>query len=69
MSDHIYKRVEVVGTSTVSSDDAIQNAIRKTSETVRGLRWFEVIELRGDIDGNEIAHWQATVRIGFRLDD
>ncbi|MEW4486542.1 dodecin [Thalassoglobus sp. JC818] len=69
MSDHIYKRIEVVGTSKTSSDDAIRNAIRKTSDSVRGLRWFEVVELRGDIDGSDVAHWQATVRIGFRLEE
>jgi hypothetical protein len=68
VEDHIYKKIEIIGTSSQSSDDAIQNAIAKASETVRTLRWFEVAELRGEIAEGRIAHWQATVKIGFRLD-
>lgn len=68
MEDHIYKKIEIIGTSSQSSDDAIQNAIAKASETVHTLRWFEVAELRGEIAEGRIAHWQATVKIGFRLD-
>lgn len=69
MSDHVYKHIEVTGSSTASSDEAIQTAIAKAGESVRGLRWFEVTELRGDITDNRVAHWQATVKIGFRLED
>ena len=69
MSEHVYKHIEVTGSSTTSSDDAIRRAIAKAAESVRELKWFELIELRGNIDGNQVAHWQATVKIGFRLDD
>ena len=68
MSDHTYKKIEIVGTSTTSSDDAIRNAITKAGDSVRGMSWFEVTELRGNISENAVAHWQATVKIGFRLD-
>ena len=69
MDAHIFKKIEVVGSSAESSDQAIQNALAKAGETVKNLRWFEVTELRGDIENNRVAHWQATVKIGFRLDD
>lgn len=69
MDDHIYKKIEVVGTSSQSSDDAIRNAIAKASKSVEALRWFEVTELRGDISDGKIAHFQATVKIGFRLNE
>lgn len=68
MSDHIYKKIEITGTSTKSSDDAVANAIAHAGKTVREMKWFEVTELRGDIADNGVAHWQATVKIGFRLD-
>ena len=64
----VYKMLELTGTSTRSSDDAIKNAIARASQTVRNLRWFEVIEQRGAIDGGEVAEWQVTVKCGFRLD-
>lgn len=69
MSDHIYKKIEVVGTSTTTIDDAVRNAIKKANETVNGMRWFEITEVRGDIDNGEVAHWQTTVKIGFRIND
>ncbi len=69
MEDHIYKKIEVVGTSTASSDEAIRNAIAKAGQSVQELRWFEVVELRGDIKDGQIAHFQATVKIGFRLSE
>lgn len=68
MSEHTYKIIELTGSSDTSSDDAVQNAIAKASETVHSLRWFEVTDVRGHIDGGKIAHWQATVKIGFTLD-
>jgi hypothetical protein len=67
MDEHVYKKIEVTGTSSTSSDDAIRSAIAKAAESVRALRWFEVMELRGNIDGDHVEHWQATVKIGFRL--
>lgn len=69
MSDHVYKLIEVTGSSSKSSDDAVRTAIAKASGSVRELRWFELVELRGDINGDQVAHWQATVKIGFRLED
>ncbi|KEQ19209.1 dodecin [Endozoicomonas numazuensis] len=66
---HIYKILEVVGSSTVSSDDAIRNAIATASVTLKNLGWYEVVEHRGHIENGEIAHFQITVRIGFRLED
>ncbi|WP_257252859.1 MULTISPECIES: dodecin [unclassified Endozoicomonas] len=66
---HIYKILEVVGSSTVSSDDAIRNAIATASVTLNHLGWYEVVEHRGHIEDGEIAHFQVTVRIGFRLED
>lgn len=68
MSDHVYKKVELTGSSTESIDDAIRNAVDKASETVHNLRWFEVDEIRGHIDGGKVAHFQVTVKIGFTLD-
>lgn len=68
MDNHVYKKVEVTGTSKTSIEDAIQNAIARTGKTVRGLRWFEVAETRGDIADGRVAHWQVTVKIGFTLD-
>lgn len=69
MDEHIYKKIELTGTSAKSSDDAVRNAIAKAAESIRVLRWFEVTELRGDIHEGQVAHWQATVKIGFRIDD
>lgn len=68
MSDHTYKIIELTGSSATSSDDAVRNAVAKASETVHSLRWFEVTEVRGHIEGGAVAHWQATVKIGFTLD-
>ena len=66
---HTYKLTEVVGSSTISSDDAIRNAIATASLSLKNLGWFEVVEHRGHIENGEIAHWQVTVKIGFRLED
>ena len=68
MSDHIYKIIEIVGSSTKSSDDAIQLAIAKAGKSVRNLDWFEVVETRGHIVDGKVAHYQVKLRIGFRLD-
>jgi flavin-binding protein dodecin len=68
MSQHIYKTIELVGSSTVGVEDAIRKAIAKAAETVRNLRWFEVTETRGHIEGGQVAHWQITLKIGFTLE-
>lgn len=69
MSDHVYKKIELTGSSTTDLESAIRNAIAKASETVRNMRWFEVTETRGHIENGQVAHWQVTVKIGFTLDD
>jgi dodecin len=69
MSEHVYKLVELTGSSTTSSDDAVRNAISKASKTVQNLEWFEVTETRGHIEGDKVAHWQVTLKVGFRLND
>ena len=68
MPDHTYKVIELVGSSANSSDDAIQQAIAKAHETVRNLRWFEVVQTRGHIEDGKIAHFQVTLKAGFQLD-
>lgn len=68
MSNHVYKIIEVVGSSTKSSDDAIEQAIAKSGESLRNLDWFEVVETRGHIVDAKVAHYQVKIKIGFRLD-
>jgi flavin-binding protein dodecin len=68
MSDHIYKKLELTGSSTLGTDDAIKNAIAKANESIHNMDWFEVVETRGHIQGGAIAHWQVTIKVGFRLD-
>ncbi|MFD0912450.1 MULTISPECIES: dodecin [Methylophilus] len=69
MSEHIYKVVELVGSSTVSSDDAIKNAIERAAKTLNHLNWFEVVETRGHIADGKLAHFQVTLKVGFRIED
>jgi len=68
MGDHVYKVIEIVGSSAKSIEDAIQQAIAKSSETLRNLDWFEVVETRGHIVDAKVAHYQVKLKIGFRLD-
>lgn len=67
MSDHIYKKIELTGSSTVGLQDAIENAIARASQTIQNMRWFEVVETRGHIENGKIAHWQVTIKVGFSL--
>jgi dodecin len=69
MSDHIYKKIELVGSSPNGIEDAIRNAIARAGETVRNMRWLEVVETRGHIADGKVEHWQVTVKIGFTLDE
>ncbi|MBD2836906.1 dodecin domain-containing protein [Pseudomonas sp. JM0905a] len=70
MSDHrTYKKIEIVGTSRSSIDDAINNAITEASRTVRNMDWFEVVDTRGHIENGKVAHFQVTLKIGFRISD
>lgn len=68
MSDHIYKVVEIVGSSSTSIEDAVQRAIARASKTIREIRWFEVVTTRGNVEGGKVVHYQVTLRIGFTLD-
>ena len=67
MSDHVYKKIEITGTSSEGQDDAIRQAIKRASETVKGMSWFEVVESRGRITDGKIDQFQVTLKIGFKL--
>ena len=69
MTTHTYKIIELVGTSTNSTDEAIRNAIAKASLTIKHLDWFEVVETRGHILDGQVAHYQVTIKVGFRIED
>ena len=69
MSDHIYKVVELVGSSTSSIEEAIEKAIARASESLREIRWFEVVGTRGHVENGQVAHYQVTLRIGFTVAD
>jgi flavin-binding protein dodecin len=69
MTENIYKLVELVGSSSESISDAIQNAIARASATIRNIRWFEVVQIRGGVEDGTVAHYQVTLKIGFTLDE
>ncbi|MEX0702322.1 MAG: dodecin [Planctomycetales bacterium] len=69
MSDHVYKKIELTGSSTKSVEEAVENAIGRAAKTVRNMRWFELSEIRGHIEDQKIAHWQVTVKVGFTLEE
>ena len=69
MPDHIYKHIELTGSSKNSIEEAIQNAVVKANESVRNMRWFQMIDLRGHLDNGNVSHWQVTIKIGFTLED
>jgi len=69
MSNHVYKTIELTGSSPKGVEDAIERAITKAAESVRNLRWFKVTDTRGHIEDGKIVHWQVTLKIGFTLDD
>ncbi|WP_328420532.1 dodecin [Streptomyces sp. NBC_00443] len=69
MSNHTYRVTDIVGTSPEGVDQAIRNGIERASQTLRNLDWFEVTEVRGQLDDGQIAHWQVTMKVGFRLDE
>lgn len=68
MSNHVYKLLELTGSSPTGIEDAVSNAIAKASETVRNIQWFEVIETRGHVVEGKVAHWQVTIKLGFTLE-
>ena len=68
-NDHVYGKLEITGSSKNSIEEAVQTAIKKATEKVKNLRWFEVIETRGYIENNAVAYWQVTVKIGYTMAD
>lgn len=68
MSEHVYKKTEIVGTSKTSIEDAIEQAIERASKTLNNVDWFEVVDTRGHIQDGKVAHYQVTLKVGFRLD-
>ena len=69
MSNHVYKKIELTGSSEISIEDAVKTAITKASATLHNLDWFEVTETRGHLKDGKIAHWQVTLKVGLRIDD
>ncbi len=69
MSNHTYKMIELVGSSSTSIEDAVQNAIAKAGKTMRNIHWFQVTETRGTVAGDKIDHWQVTLKVGFTLEE
>ena len=68
MSNHVYKSIEITGSSPTSIEDAVNTAIAKCSESVRNIQWFEVCETRGHVRDGKVAHWQVTIKVGFTLE-
>ncbi len=68
MSDHVYKSIELTGSSATSIEDAVNGAIAKASETLRNIQWFTVQETRGHVVNGKVAHWQVTIKVGFTLE-
>ena len=68
MADHVYKKIELVGSSPKGIEEAVKNALDRAKKTVRNMRWFEVTETRGYLDEGNVAHWQVTLKVGFTLE-
>ena len=69
MTDHVYKHIELTGSSRTSVEDAIKNAVERASQTLRGMQWFEVTDTRGHILDGKIDYWQVTIKVGFTLEE
>ncbi|MBN1870905.1 MAG: dodecin domain-containing protein [Candidatus Omnitrophica bacterium] len=69
MANQNYKMIEIIGTSDKSIEDAVNGAISKAGKTVRKMRWFQITDIRGDIDRNKVAHWQTSLKVGFHIED
>ena len=69
MSNHVYKLIELTGTSATGIEDAVNTAVARAAQTVRNMRWFEVVETRGMIDNGKVGQWQVTIKVGFTLED
>ena len=68
MKDHVYKLIELTGTSTISIEDAVDKAIKRAHKTIKNLCWFQVVETRGSIDKGKVHHWQVTIKVGFSVE-
>jgi len=66
--DHTYKKIELVGTSPEGIEKAVENALARASSSIRNMRWFEIVETRGQIEDGRVAHWQVTIKVGFTID-
>ncbi len=69
MQDHVYKMIELAGSSESSIEDAVQNAVARAAKTLHDLRWFEVVETRGQIENGRVAHYQVVIKVGFTVED
>jgi flavin-binding protein dodecin len=69
MTDHVYKHIELTGSSRTSIEDAIQTAIARASQTIRGMHWFQVTDTRGYLEEGKVAYWQVTIKVGFTLEE
>lgn len=69
MTDHVYKTIELTGSSAKGIEDAVEGAVSRASSSLHNLRWFEITEVRGEIHDQKVAHWQVTMKVGFTLDD
>jgi flavin-binding protein dodecin len=69
MIDHVYKSLELTGSSSKSSDDAVRTAISRASKSVRNIKWFQVTDVRGHVAEGNVAHWQVTIKVGFTLEE
>ena len=69
MADHVYKKIELVGSSASGIEEAVTNALERAKKTVRNMRWFEIVETRGYLEDGNVAQWQVTLKVGFTLDD
>lgn len=69
MNSHVYKKIELTGTSPNGIEDAIQNALRKAKESLRHMRWFEVVETRGSLEDGQVSYWQVTIKVGLQVED
>ena len=68
MDEHVYKIIQLAGSSETSIEDAVQNAVTRAAKTLHGLRWFEVLETRGQIENNRVAHYQVVIKVGFTIE-
>ena len=68
MNDKVYKQIELTGTSSKSIEEAVNTALARAGKTIKNLRWFQVIETRGDIDQDKVKHWQVTLKVGFEVE-